>query len=197
MRFLQLLAYCVAASGLALPKLDTDLAVRAPGDLATTESIAFHADGILSRDSSAAWIEAEKVVGTLRHNTYYYFMSCNKAYPGQKGMTPSQQYTIDQTGCLHTGLIIGKTAVFQKKFKASYLHVRRLADNPNTWTQTRHDWDEVKRMQRIDYGGTTTSSKGNLDRIVRKGEEWIALSGGQYSADWNCLAYYRFMASKL
>ncbi|KAK1623781.1 EC51a protein [Colletotrichum phormii] len=180
MRLLQLLTYYAVASGLALPKHDTELAVRAPGDLATIGSNAFDADGILSRDSSAAWTEAEK-----------------DAYLGQKGMTPSQQYTIDQTGCLHTGLIIGKTAIFQKKFKASYLHVRRLADNPNTWTQTRHDWDEVKRMQRIDYGGTTTSSKGNLDRVVRKGEEWIALSGGQYSADWNCLAYYRFMASKL
>ncbi|KAJ0302663.1 hypothetical protein COL26b_014487 [Colletotrichum chrysophilum] len=108
-------------------------------------------------------------------------MSCNKAYPGQKGMTPSQQYTIDQTGCLHVGLIVGKTAFRQNKFTASYLHVRRLADNPNTWTQTRHDWDEVKRMQRIDYGG----------------EEWITLSKGQYNKEWNCLGYYRFMASKL
>ncbi|KXH30957.1 hypothetical protein CSAL01_07586 [Colletotrichum salicis] len=130
MRLLQLLTYCAVASGLAFHKLDTGLAVRAQGELATTGSNGYDADGILSRDSSAAWIEAEK------------------------------------------------TAIFQKKFKASYLHVRRLADNPNTWTQTRHGWDEVKRMQRIDYGGTTTSSKGNLDRVVRKGEEWIALSGG-------------------
>ncbi|OBR02076.1 EC51a protein [Colletotrichum higginsianum IMI 349063] len=170
MRFLYLLSSCVTVAGLAVPKLNNAISVRAPGHLAATGSVVYDKDGILSRDSSAAWTEAEKVVGTLRHNTHYYFMSCNKAYPGQKGMTPSQQYTIDQTGCLHVGLIIGKTAFRQNKFTASYLHVRRLADNPNSWTQTSHDWDEVKRMQRIDYGGTTTSSKGNIDRVMRNGK---------------------------
>lgn len=158
---LRLLAFCAAVYGLAVPRLQTEaeVSVRQPNNITATRDDSFSSSGIFSRDQSQAWIEAQAFVGhELEHNKYYYFMSCNRAYRNHYFTQEAYlKYVVDQTGCVHVGLVVGKTSRFFKKFEAEYLHVRILDKNPDRWTQTRHDWDGPVVDQRLVDPKSTTS----------------------------------------
>ncbi|KAF5482680.1 hypothetical protein CGCS363_v015173 [Colletotrichum siamense] len=161
MRLTSVLAFCATVYGLAISNVlnGTDISVPQDDSTAATHEDHFTASGIFSRDQSKAWREAEKVVGRpLQNNKYYYFMSCNPAYRNHRQTRePYLKYVVDRTDCVHVGLVIGKTARFQKKFEAEYFHVRVLDSKPGEWSQTRHKWDGPVIDQRITYKGQKAS----------------------------------------
>ncbi|EXF78805.1 hypothetical protein CFIO01_01644 [Colletotrichum fioriniae PJ7] len=198
MKFLHILSYCVIASGLAVPNTapEAEVSVRNPAQAVSVRTDTFSSAGIFSRDQSKAWREAEKVVGRpLEHGKVYYFMSCNPAYRNHYATRDAYlKYVIDQTDCVHVGLVVGKTSKWFKKFEAEYLHVRVDVDNnPDEWYQSRHDWDGPIIDQRITFGGMTDST--SISKLWKAGKQWVKDAGNRMDADWNCLQYYRHLVS--
>ncbi|KAF4860299.1 hypothetical protein CGCSCA1_v015094 [Colletotrichum siamense] len=163
MRLTGVLAFCATVYGMAISNVpngtENEISIPQDDNTAATHEDHFSASGIFSRDQSKAWREAEKVVGRpLQNNKCYYFMSCNPAYRNHRHTRePYPKYVVDWTDCVHVGLDVGKTARFQKKFEAEYLHVRVQDSKPGEWTQTRHKWDGPVIDRRNTYKGQKAS----------------------------------------
>ncbi|UQC75885.1 uncharacterized protein CLUP02_17394 [Colletotrichum lupini] len=196
MKLLQLLISCTAALAAAAPSLHdlpaTSLQVRNSGN-AVADSHGSSLVRLLSRDSTEAYEEAARAAGgSLSSGTYYYFMNCALG-PAQSSV-PLVQWANSAHGCSHVGLVVGKTARFGvKKFKAVYIHIR-LWDTG--FYQSQRDYTPYED-QKLVYGGTTTSSKADLNRLVDAGNAWLEDAGYELTEEHNCVAHYQYLASLL
>lgn len=145
MKFLLLFTYCTAgiASLVATASNDNAVQVRDPtADLATDGGSLAR---LLSRDSSDAYQEAARVAGgSLSSNTYYYFMNCAIGADWYQPTTSLGQWAMSEHGCSHVGLVVGKTARFSKKFKATYIHIRLFTDG---FSQSSHDYTPYENQK--------------------------------------------------
>ncbi|KAK1498058.1 uncharacterized protein CCOS01_15595 [Colletotrichum costaricense] len=140
----------------------------------------------LFETTAIAYEEAARAAGrSLSSGTYYYFMNCALG-PAQSSV-PLVQWANSAHGCSHVGLVVGKTARFGvKKFKAVYIHIR-LWDTG--FSQSQHDYTPYEN-QKLVYGGKTTSSKANLNRLVDAGIAWLEDAGYELTEEHNCVAHY-------
>ncbi|KAK1621434.1 hypothetical protein BDP81DRAFT_362589 [Colletotrichum phormii] len=194
MKFLLLFTYCTAAIASLVATASNDNAVQVRDPTADSATDGGSLARLLSRDSSDAYQEAARVAGgSLSSNTYYYFMNCAIAPDWYQPTTSLGQWAMSEHGCNHVGLVVGKTARILKKFKATYIHIRLLSDG---FCQASHDYTPYEN-QKLVYGGRTSSSKANVDRLVAKGDEWLEGSGTVLTEQYNCVAHYRYLESLL
>ncbi|KAK2053006.1 hypothetical protein LY76DRAFT_525557 [Colletotrichum caudatum] len=194
MKLLLLLTYCAAAlASLAAPRprgnavQERNPAVNSTNDGATLARL-------MSRDTSEAYREAERAAGgSLKPNTYYYFMNCALGGSTYRPTTSLGRWVYSAYGCSHVGLVVGKTAWVAKRFEATYIHIRLYRDG---FDQTHHDYTPYEN-QKLIYGGRTSSSKATPSRLIDKGEEWLQGSGTRVTERYNCVAHYRYLASLL
>ncbi|KAK1950837.1 hypothetical protein LY78DRAFT_732086 [Colletotrichum sublineola] len=199
MKLLLLITYCIAV--FANPILDVtawnDTEVQVRDSAADSVNDGASLGRLLSRDSREAYDEATRAAGgSLRPNSYYYFMDCVIASKKYKPATFLARWALEKYGCSHVGLVVGKTNWLSNKFTATYIHVRLF--NDGFW-QTAHDYSPMEDQYLI-YGGRTSSSKASkakIERIIEKGEEWVKRAGIHLTERYNCVTHYMYLKSFL
>ncbi|KAL1892153.1 hypothetical protein Cpir12675_004661 [Ceratocystis pirilliformis] len=199
MKFLLFLTFCCTiVFGAIIPSLAPDL--KPSTAMADDPTGPPRVHKLLSRDSSAAYKEAKRAAKeegvTLENGEYYYFMSCNTARAGFTPSEPAVRYVLEQTGCTHVALVVGKITRtrWTKKFEATYLNV---SDSPSgtAWKQLVNDYNP-RSNQKLIYGGQAVSSP-SISALRIAGNDWLEQAnvggpngGRQYSESMNCLNYY-------
>ncbi|KDN67875.1 hypothetical protein CSUB01_10804 [Colletotrichum sublineola] len=202
MRLLPLLIHCAAALAIAAPAVAAS-AVGGPllHDLSAASLRARDSEDVdayshsspltrlLSRDSSVAYERARRAAGgSLRSGTYYYFMNCQI---GPDASIPGEQWPY--SGCGHVGLVIGKTSRFGRGFTAVYIHIRLWSEG---WVQGQRPYTPYVN-HRLVYGGITTASKADIDKLMNAGQKWLDGAGKKVTKEYHCGAHYRYLASLL
>ncbi|KAK2026560.1 hypothetical protein LX32DRAFT_654611 [Colletotrichum zoysiae] len=165
MKLLLLLTYCAAVLASLDAPFWNDKAVQERGSAVNSTNDGANLGRLMSRDSSEAYQEAERAAGGyLRPNAYYYFMNCAIGSKQYRPKTSLGRWAYSEYGCSHVGLVVGKTAWFTKKFKATYIHIKLFRDG---FDQSHHDYTPYE-SQKLVYGGRTSSSKAKPSRLIEK-----------------------------
>ncbi|TDZ24641.1 hypothetical protein Cob_v002324 [Colletotrichum orbiculare MAFF 240422] len=203
MRFIQVLACCMVTLATVIPRPPVS-----PSDITSHLRLRDSDSEDDTDSSSAAMYElasaaARKAGQSLDSGTWYYFMNCVYAREDYVPLHSGPARVYREHGCQHVGIVVGKTARFGvKKFKAVYIHVRKTPDgnggyNDGLFQSSNEFVNYGPRYHGIIWGGKTSGSKANVNRLVRAGAEWIDGTRNVFNDVYNCVTHYEYLASLL